>query len=267
MYKKEDLKRQLRAMGVQSGDTVVIHISLKAVGEVEGGGETVLDALIESVGDGLLIVPTHTWANVNKNQPIYDRSSTPSCLGVLPNLALGRGDGVRSLHPTHSVKAFGPRAEAYVSGEERCTTPTPQEGCWGRLLEEKAKILLIGVGQERNTFLHAVEEMLDIPQRLNQEPMELTIQDRGRVIASVQMHGHKNPYVEHLSECFVKLEEPFRLAGAVSGGQFGDAPVQVCLAEECSREMSRLWALAAGQGLNLTDNFDPVPREWYEGMV
>ena len=37
VYTKEDLKEQLRQMGLKPTDTVLIHSSMKAVGEVEGG--------------------------------------------------------------------------------------------------------------------------------------------------------------------------------------------------------------------------------------
>ena len=45
MYKKEDLLEQLREMKIKPTDTVMMHSSMKAVGEVDGGAETVLDAL------------------------------------------------------------------------------------------------------------------------------------------------------------------------------------------------------------------------------
>lgn len=262
MYTKQELMKQMENMGIGTGDTVVIHISLKAVGQTEGGGEAVLSAFTEYLKEGLFLVPTHTWAFVNRDNPVYDRKMTPSCLGVLPGLALKREDGVRSLHPTHSVKAFGKRAEAYVEGEERRETPTPPEGCWGRLCEENAKILLIGVGQERNTYLHAVEEWLDVPNRLDPEAMELEIRDDGRRLAKVRVHAHKHPRYEHMSERFVKLEQPFVRAEAVSYGRFGDAAVQVCDAGRCSRELCRLWAKARECGMDLTEEFDPVPEAW-----
>lgn len=265
MYTKQDLMKQIEEMGIESGDTVVIHISLKAVGQVEGGGDTVLSAFTEYLKEGLFLAPTHTWASVNRNHPVYDRMLTPSCLGVLPGLALKREDGVRSLHPTHSMKAFGKRAEAYVKGEEQCVTPTPPEGCWGRLCEENAKILLIGVGQDRNTFLHAVEEELDVPNRLDPEAMDLEIRDGGRLIKQVSIRAHKHPRYEHMSERFVKLEQPFVQAEAVRYGRFGGAAVQICDAGRCSRELKRLWEMARERDLDLTEEFDPVPEDWYKG--
>ena len=36
MYTKEDLKRQLETMGLTGKETILIHSSMKAIGEVEG---------------------------------------------------------------------------------------------------------------------------------------------------------------------------------------------------------------------------------------
>ena len=44
---KETLKGQLREMGLRPTDTVLIHSSMKAIGEVEGGADAVLDAWMD----------------------------------------------------------------------------------------------------------------------------------------------------------------------------------------------------------------------------
>ena len=79
MYTKNDLKEQLAAMGLNGGETILIHSSMKAVGQVEGGADTVLDAWSEFFADGLLLLPTHTWKTVNAANPVYNPESTPSC--------------------------------------------------------------------------------------------------------------------------------------------------------------------------------------------
>lgn len=61
MYTKEDLKEYLKAMGLTGKETILVHSSMKSIGEVEGRADTVLDALIEYFKDGLLLLPTHTW--------------------------------------------------------------------------------------------------------------------------------------------------------------------------------------------------------------
>ena len=91
MYTKEELKQQLRNVGLTGKETILIHSSMKAIGEVEGGADIVLDAWMEYFSEGLLLLPTHTWANVNAQHPVYDYRNTPSCVGLLTNLFRQRG--------------------------------------------------------------------------------------------------------------------------------------------------------------------------------
>ena len=72
MFTKEQLKEQLKNMGIKPDDTVLIHTSFKAVGEVEGGIDGFIDIFKEYLSDGLFIIPTHTWAVVTPENPIYD---------------------------------------------------------------------------------------------------------------------------------------------------------------------------------------------------
>ena len=153
MYTKEDLKEYLKAMGLTGKETILVHSSMKSIGEVEGRADTVIDALIEYFKDGLLLLPTHTWKNINEDNPVYDPAVTPSCVGILTNLFLKRDGVIRSLHPTHSMAGIGVSAKEYLAGEEYNNTPCTPGGCYDRLKDCGGKILLIGVGNERNTCL------------------------------------------------------------------------------------------------------------------
>ena len=86
------------------GKPVIVHTSLKAIGEIEGGGDTLLSCLIEvfTKNGGLLCIPTHTW-----DKESLDLREKHTCLGVLPSLALKRDDAIRTMHPTHSMAVFG----------------------------------------------------------------------------------------------------------------------------------------------------------------
>ena len=133
MYTKAELKQQLQNAGLTGKETILIHSSMKAIGEVEGGADTVLDAWMEYFADGLLLLPTHTWANVNAECPVYDYRSTPSCVGLLTNLFWLREGVVRSLHPTHSLAGFGKGAAEYLAGEDENNTPCTPGGAYDRL--------------------------------------------------------------------------------------------------------------------------------------
>jgi len=58
---KEDILHSLGLMDVQKGDILLVHSALSSIGWVEGGVDTVIDALLESVGeDGTIVMSTLT---------------------------------------------------------------------------------------------------------------------------------------------------------------------------------------------------------------
>ena len=42
-YNYEESIEQIKNMGIKPGDTVIIHSSMKSIGDVEGGADTVID--------------------------------------------------------------------------------------------------------------------------------------------------------------------------------------------------------------------------------
>lgn len=142
MYTKNDLKNQLKNMGLTGNETILIHSSMKSIGDVQDRVEGVLDVLIDYFKNGLLLFPTHTWKTVNSENPVYNPYETPSCVGILTNLFMKRDDVVRSLHPTHSMAGIGKDAALYLAGEENCNTPCTPGGCYDRLRQRNAKYCL-----------------------------------------------------------------------------------------------------------------------------
>ena len=169
-YTKADLKHDLAAMGLTGNETILIHSSMKSIGPVEGGADTVLDAWMEFFAEGLLLLPTHTWRFINEENRVFDVRRSPCCVGILPELFRQRPGVVRSLHPTHSMAAYGKGAAAYLEGELDANTPCTPGGCYDRLRAAHGKVLLLGVTHARNTFIHSVEEVLNVPNRLTTSP-------------------------------------------------------------------------------------------------
>lgn len=115
-YTKQTLQQDLAAMGLTGTETILIHSSMKSIGAVEGGADTVLDALMEFFAEGLLLLPTHTWQSIDQDHPVFDVRRSPCCVGILPELFRQRPGVVRSLHPTHSIAACGRGAAEYLQG-------------------------------------------------------------------------------------------------------------------------------------------------------
>jgi aminoglycoside 3-N-acetyltransferase len=167
--KKEDIKSGLMRLGLKKGDTVGVHSSLSSFGYVEGGANTVIDALLETVGErGNIVMSTHS-ANLSEDKRTpemtaigiswlfkilpYDPSKTPVTTGIIPETFRKRKGVVRGLHPSLSIAASGPKAQELSEG-------------WHRLLELDGYILLIGVGLDRCTAMHLAEKRVRFPDHI-----------------------------------------------------------------------------------------------------
>ena len=261
MYTKEQLQEQIQAMGIQPTDTVLIHTSMRAIGPVAEGADGVIDAFCEYLSDGLFLVPTHTWASVNPNAPIYDVKVSEPCIGALPCVAAFRTDGVRSLHPTHSVWAHGRDAEAFVRGEENATTPCPPGFLWDRLADANAKILLLGVKLDKNTFIHAIDELADLPDRLSAQPYALTVRDAQGRETTHPFRGHACSRTDDVSRQFVNFEIPLRDGGAMHYGTFGNAQVRIVDARACRDIIMTIYSRATE---DLCVEFREIPPHLYQ---
>jgi len=226
MLNKTDILSQLEVFKKAVGKPVTVHTSLKAIGEIEGGGQTLLDALVEffTADGGLLCVPTHTW-----NSYTYDMRKNDSCIGVLPRLAAKDERGTRTVHPSHSMAVFGEnnRVEAFISNEGIVDTPTNPKGCYGKLYDDGGYVLLIGVGQEKNTYIHCVEEMLGIAKRYTTDKVEFTVIHKDGREEKREQLWFRSDEIPDVSKNFGKFEAPFRYFDAITDGKIGNAAVQL----------------------------------------
>lgn len=227
MVTKENLKKQLQEMGLSHNDRIMVHSSMKAIGDVEGGADTVVDAFMEYFQDGMFMTPTHTWAQMSETYNLFDPENEPACVGIIPNIFMKREGVYRSLHPTHSIAAYGVGAAEYVKGEEKFHTPCDPNGCFGRLRDIGAKILLIGVTHAKNTYIHSIEESMDVKERLTDEPVLFYVKE-GENRIPIQMHRHYNSQTAHISESFDKLKEHYIETEAAKEVVFGQAKCILC---------------------------------------
>ncbi|KAA0965606.1 AAC(3) family N-acetyltransferase [Sporosarcina sp. ANT_H38] len=237
MHTTDSLIQQLEEMGIDRNGTVIVHSSMKSIGDVEDGADTVLDALSAFMAKGLLVFPTHTWQYINKDNPKFYVESSPSHIGILTEKFRKRPKVIRSLHPTHSVAALGEDALTFTADNENFDTPCARESSWGKLLDREAKILLIGVDLRRNTFIHGVEEWLGIPNRVTDAYEQLfTVLSNGMEI-SVPSRRH---YGLDWSAHYWKVEGILAKKGTIQYGEFGDATVLVCDTVKLTRYITEM---------------------------
>ncbi|NGM70635.1 AAC(3) family N-acetyltransferase [Natronolimnobius sp. AArcel1] len=210
-----ELRGGLRALGLRSGDRVIVHSSLRSLGWVDGGAETVVDALCNVVGaDGTVLMPTFTSGN--DGHP-FDRKTTPSETGRITEELRTREEAIRSAHPTHSVTALGASAELLTRDHELLNSLGPGSPMH-RLLEDGGSILLLGVDHTSNSSVHIAERLADLPYRDQTRTVTVADGDESRTVTTNAVH---------CSYGFDAVEVIARRAGLLTDGLIGEAHVQL----------------------------------------
>jgi aminoglycoside 3-N-acetyltransferase len=162
------LLAELRALGIESGDALFIHSSLKSLGFVEGGAPAVVAALQQAVGEqGTLLVPTY-WQPGGTilgtcQMPGYrfDVRSAATNMGALPAAFLATPGVQRSVHPTHSCAAWGAMATHLTEAHHLAPSVFGPGSPWERFAKvPQAKVLGLGVSMGPVTWYHLIEDEL-----------------------------------------------------------------------------------------------------------
>lgn len=262
MITKKEIIKEIENFNIPKGKIVTVHTSLKKVGEIEGGGETLLSSLVEvfTKDGGILCVPTHTW-----DSDIYDLRKSESCIGTLPRLAASHKDAFRTLHPTHSMAVFGEeeRVKRFIENEEKADTPANPKGCYGKIYEEDGYVILIGVGHDKNTYIHFVEELLGVPDRLTEEKAEKTIIHKDGREEKRYLYWFDEAKIPDVSVYFPKFEPAFRYHSCIEDAALGNAPVQICSARKMKEVIELIYSRNSMK--ELLDNDRALDEKLYKG--
>lgn len=220
MIGREEIVDGLRRVGVEEGDLVQVHSSLSAFGYVEGGAETVVEALLEAVGpEGTVMVPTFNHGSVE----VFDLKTSASTNGAITNALRVRPEAYRSLHPTHPCAAIGPLAELLTSEHLHVGTFGLRSPL-GKLAAMGGKVLLLGVGMNTNTMAHIGETLYGVPCIAEGWPRKI-VDEMGHVVGATGVYWRNGP-------CLVEweaLEGYMRERGQIADGQIGEAQVHLML--------------------------------------
>ena len=219
---RTDLASDLRALGLRAGDVLLVHSSLSAIGFVEGGAKTVVEAILEAIGpDGTLVAPTFQKGSEHvlvRTGVRFDVRTAPSEMGAISEAVRRWPGAVRSLSPTHSLAAVGPGAAALLAGHEQCRVSVGHGSPFERLVQGGGRILLLGVGHGSNTTLHCVENTGGAPTVCREcfEPVVIDADGREHVVPT-------HPHMPGLKRRYERADEVLSAAGAQRQGRIGKA--------------------------------------------
>jgi aminoglycoside N3'-acetyltransferase len=145
---------------------VLVHSSLKALGYVEGGPATVVEALVDVFVEqnaGSVMLPTYsidgTMHTTLLTGAVFDVRTTPSNLGAIPEAFRRHSDAVRSIHPTHFLAAIGPDARWLVEEHHTCGTSFGTGSPMAKTLDRHSYLLGLGTNLGNVTYYHCLEEI------------------------------------------------------------------------------------------------------------
>ena len=163
-------------LGVEPGDTVLVHASLSSLGWVCGGPPAVVDALQRTLTtDGTLVMPTHTpghsepskWENppvpeswyetIRETMPPFRPEVTPTWgMGAVAECFRSCPGVRRSAHPSLSFAAWGADAE-FVTAGHGLDSRLGEESPLARVYDLDGRVLFLGTDHGTNTSLHLAE--------------------------------------------------------------------------------------------------------------
>ncbi len=250
-FTRELVAGGLRELGLGRGDRVFVHSSLKDLAPArqllalpQMGMPAAVEGIREAVGpEGLIALPAFSFCfargAIHRGRPvIFSRQSAPSRVGDLTNYFRQLPGVVRSAHPTHSVAAWGERAEEFVAHHRWDDGPTFNwDSPWGKLCDWDFYILFFGTHMFTCTLVHAVEEWMQLPYLCTEQA--LVMEEDTRDVRVAPVTGSPSGCREFYNNRGTKVENAFLATDIYRSGRICMAEVTLFKARDFVRF---LWA-------------------------
>jgi len=172
-----NIRKQLCDLGINPGDVILMHSSMKSLG-TDMTPEEFINELIEALTpEGTLLLPALTYESVTFDNPRFSVNDSEPCVGILTKTFHKMPGVIRSMHPTHSVCAWGAKADELTKMHINDNTPVGPGSPFMLLPEYKGKLLFVGDVLGSCTFMHGIEEIVDAPYTLNEKMTTYTLTD------------------------------------------------------------------------------------------
>ena len=235
--------KKLEDMGIENGDTIIVH---SAYGKLKNFGlspQEVIDALIKLVGEaGNIIMPAipilkgqpklldrFRLSNYTK-VPLYDVKKSKCWTGLLAQTLLKMPGARRSRSPLNSMVVFGADASELVRNDlfSKDSLPCGDGSVLAISLKHNAKMVFLGVDEVHNmTMIHVVEDLY-----INDWPINNWFWKRPFEIVDGEYHetvvlAERNPFWA-LFYAERRFSRDLIKDGIVRRSFIGDVSVSVC---------------------------------------
>ena len=241
MYSRQDLAHGFRTLGITPGDTLMVHASVRAVGEIAGGPDQIHLALEDALtAEGTLVMyascPRY-YDEVGRGNLSPDRER--ELLEKLPpfdpfTARADRENGALvELLRTYPGSRVNPHVARFVvRGKQAGYLLSHQP--WGyafghgsaleRFVQLGGKILLLGCDHDNVTFLHYAEHIVEIPDKRVARFKVPVVEDGRRVWRDMEEFDTSDGvHASWPDRFFSQIVDGFLARTNNRGGHVGDA--------------------------------------------
>lgn len=229
---KPKLLKDLALCGINKGDTILVHSSLSKIGNLSNGSKTIIDALIEHIGvEGNVAMPAYSYIDSMENTAklsnyLFNPNSSPSKVGKITDEFRKLPGVKRSIHPTHSICAIGPKSGIITEGHLNAVTNFGKNTPFHKIRELNGKIVGLGIDIGPITIYHTIEDFY--PELFKDvylpEPMPINVLVNGKIIPkNISVHNpsfHINR-IDKNRNIEIWLHNHFKAKGILHESSFG----------------------------------------------
>jgi len=208
----------------------MVHASVRSVGPIDGGIETLVAALLDAVGAPGTLVAYVDWdvgaaEAYGVGSPIFDSRTSPAAreYGVLPETIRTWPGAIRSGNPDAGIAAIGARA-AWLCAGHPLSYGYGEESPFAKLVDAGAKVLVLGAPLDTVTLLHHAEHLAKIEGKRVIRYERKIAGDRGVERVDVEEFDTSDPVIDGMpADAFERIARLALEAGYGSSSMVGRA--------------------------------------------
>jgi aminoglycoside 3-N-acetyltransferase len=238
---RASLTQDLRRIGVDRGDTIMLHAAMRTVGPLLNGPDALSNALLDVIGpEGTILVYT-SWDSVHDDLldaegrvlpewrdhvPGFDARASRAVRmnGVIAEFVRTMPGARRSANPGASVAAVGTLAD-WITADHPTDYGFGAGSPLAKLVEVDGRVLMVGAPWDTMTLIHHADHLAKLPDK---KVLRYEVPFAGRdgtIWRFVEEFDTTEPVVEGLPEDYIeRIVSAYVETGAGRQGRIGAAP-------------------------------------------
>lgn len=227
---RSSLRADFARLGIREGEVLMVHSSVRAVGEVRGGVNVIVQALLDSLGLAGTLVAYLDFEPFFEDEdeedvPVFDKRIANAARdhGILHETIRNWPGTLRSDHPDAGVAALGAQAE-WITAQHPFQYGYGPGSPLEKVVLAKGRVLMLGAPLDTITLLHYAEHQARLPDKRIRRYRRLMPGAQGPEWVEFEEFDTADPVHDLLpQDCFERIAKAYLADGRGVQGQVGAA--------------------------------------------